>query len=64
MTTRSISDDDLCADCTHCGYQPGDSSTCAKDWPGIFDQNGYCVSCVSFIPILKWGDNIPESGTN
>ena len=44
----SISDDDLCADCVHCGYAPGDMSSCAQDWPGTQDEDGYYVTCPQF----------------
>lgn len=43
----SISDDDLCATCTHC-EQGTDSAKCARGWPGRPDADGYIVSCVWF----------------
>lgn len=43
--TKSISDDDLCARCIHCGYQPGELSTCSEGWPGATDDDGYVVTC-------------------
>jgi len=42
---KSISDDDLCATCRHCDYQPGDMSGCHQGWPGLEDQNQYVVEC-------------------
>lgn len=29
----SISDDDLCSDCYHCIYHPGEDSDCTKNSP-------------------------------
>ena len=43
--TKSISDDDLCASCLNCQYNPGENSTCAKGWPGFEDLDGYVQSC-------------------
>lgn len=62
MTARSISDDDLCSDCTHCGYQPGEQSTCAQAWPGDVaagghPREGYVIACWDFAPIAKQGEN-------
>lgn len=45
---RSISDDDLCSDCAHLGYNPGYQSFCKKDWPGKLNPDGYCVECPLF----------------
>lgn len=42
---KSISDDDLCASCVYCGYNPGELSTCDKGWPGKENQDGYVVNC-------------------
>ncbi|WET15139.1 hypothetical protein P2W49_23135 [Yersinia intermedia] len=47
---RSISDDDLCAWCSHLYYRPGETSLCRlitenNDWPACFDANGYAQSC-------------------
>lgn len=39
-TTKSISDDDLCASCRHCDYRPGDTSHCYLKWPGKADDDG------------------------
>lgn len=47
----SISDDDLCATCTYCQYNPGDKSTCIKGWPGIFNDDLYVIACNSFTRI-------------
>ena len=44
----SISDDDLCSDCSHCAYRPGELSTCNLDWPAKFNPDGYAVSCERF----------------
>ncbi|MHB1678657.1 MAG: hypothetical protein ACYCSS_14220 [Sulfuriferula sp.] len=45
---KSISDDDLCAQCRHCNYQPGEMSCCNKEWPGREDADGYVQECESF----------------
>ncbi|EOU3094431.1 hypothetical protein ACNVFB_001176 [Yersinia enterocolitica] len=47
---RSISDDDLCAWCSHLYYRPGEPSLCRliaedNDWPACFDADGYAQSC-------------------
>lgn len=47
---RSISDDDICAWCSHLHYRPGETSLCQlmfedNDWPACFDANGYAQSC-------------------
>ncbi len=42
---KSISDDDLCAGCANCHYQPGESSGCGKGWPGREDEDGYVQEC-------------------
>jgi len=44
----SISDDDLCATCSHLDYNPGGESMCGLRWPGLFDGDGYCQECPSF----------------
>ena len=49
--TRSISDDDLCGDCAHCVYQPGEESYCAMRWPGDVDADGYIRACKEFSKI-------------
>lgn len=45
---KTISDDDLCARCGHCDYQPGQESRCAKSWPGQQDEDGYVQECATF----------------
>lgn len=64
---RSISDDDQCAECTHCAYAPGDLSLCkiqAEDAdyqsPGVSNEDGYVVSCERFEQIAASGDNWVE----
>lgn len=42
---KSISDDDICSDCTYCKYAPGELSTCEMGWPGEADEDGYIQSC-------------------
>lgn len=42
---KSISDDDLCAECGHCDYQPGEMSGCKLNWPGQEDADGYVREC-------------------
>lgn len=51
---RSISDDDLCAWCTHLLYRPGELSLCQLSladsmWPACRDENGYAQSCPSLL---------------
>ncbi len=41
----TISDDDLCATCQHCRYNPGEESGCAVGWPGHQDADGYVQAC-------------------
>lgn len=47
--SRSISDDDLCADCHWLAYCPGQNSLCMRHdgstWPGTTDADGYVVAC-------------------
>lgn len=38
---KSISDDDLCSDCSNCVYRPGELSKCDRGWPGLEDGSGY-----------------------
>lgn len=45
LAPKSISDDDLCATCIHCKYMPGELSTCAIQWPGYKDTDGYVQHC-------------------
>jgi len=42
---KSISDDDICSDCSHCDYRPGNMSSCALSWPGLEDRDGYVRQC-------------------
>lgn len=42
---KSISDDDICSDCTNCCTQ-GNSSTCSEGWPGYQDDSGYVQKCM------------------
>lgn len=49
---RSISDDDLCAWCSHLLYRPGELSLCSLSipeghWPSRSDENDYAQSCPS-----------------
>lgn len=45
---RSISDDDLCSECTHCTYVAGhDSHTCMYGFPGTIDKDGYVTACAN-----------------
>ncbi|WP_407365463.1 hypothetical protein ACHOYE_02495 [Enterobacter ludwigii] len=49
---RSISDDDLCAWCSHLLYRPGALSLCSLSipeghWPSRCDEDGYAQSCPS-----------------
>ena len=54
MRQLSISDDDLCATCSFCRYDPGNMSTCAKDFPATFDKDGYARECGEYAkrPVL------------
>lgn len=44
----SISDDDLCSECYFLNYNPGDRSLCRIEWPGHFNDDGYCEHCDKF----------------
>lgn len=49
---RSISDDDLCAWCSHLLYLPGELSLCSLilpegHWLSLCDEGGYAQSCPS-----------------
>lgn len=51
-SSRSISDDDLCARCSHLLYRPGERCLCSLStiegsWPSRCDENGYAQSCPS-----------------
>lgn len=48
-SVKSISDDDLCANCCNCLYQPGGNSSCEKGWPGLQDKDGYVQECTEFL---------------
>ncbi|WP_234265230.1 hypothetical protein [Hydrogenophaga sp. NFH-34] len=56
--TKSISDDDICSDCGHCRYSPGNNSGCNKGFPGETDDDGYVVACWDFAKQEGWGQNI------
>ncbi|EDV4068386.1 hypothetical protein NB12_000176 [Salmonella enterica subsp. enterica serovar Pomona] len=50
---RSISDDDLCAWCSHLCYRPGELSLCRLfitdgTWPARSGADGYAQSCPAF----------------
>jgi hypothetical protein len=53
VTERDISDDDLCADCQNCNYNPGKKSFCKLDWPAMFNKDGYAVECPSFASVAN-----------
>ncbi|MGJ3445178.1 Uncharacterised protein [Yokenella regensburgei] len=51
---RSVSDDDLCAWCSHLLYRPGELSLCSLSlpeglWPSSCDEDGYAHSCPSYL---------------
>ena len=51
---RRISDDDLCAWCSHLLYRPGERSLCSLSlpeghWPSRCDEDGYAQSCPSLL---------------
>lgn len=48
--SKSISDDDLCGSCAVCNYNPGESSSCSRNWPGLEDADGYVQTCEEFLP--------------
>ncbi len=59
----SISDDDLCATCTHLAYCPGDNSVCKlainqSQWPAKFNDDNYSISCDSYNEEITKGSNI------
>ena len=47
---QSISDDDACATCAHCVYQPGEQSSCTKGWPATPDADDYITECAQHEP--------------
>lgn len=61
---KSISDDDLCANCKQCEYRPGEMSGCKLNWPGLEDADGYVQKCDSFKridnPEENWVDNLVD----
>jgi hypothetical protein len=66
MTVRSISDDDLCAKCRFCQYNPGLLSGCnmeSSDWPGEADEDGYIYECAEFANLLEGESNFVPAGT-
>lgn len=44
----SISDDDICATCKHCVYNPGELSFCRKNWPFTETFGDDINKCLSF----------------
>lgn len=59
---KSISDDDLCSDCLHCLYRPGEMSNCKLEWPGMEDSSGYVQECSQFVQIERTGlDDVSAS---
>lgn len=63
-SSRSISDDDLCSDCTKLAYCPGQLSLCKKvdpwlrdNWPCLWDENGYSLSCLEFERVTNKAQN-------
>ena len=55
--SRSISDDDLFAWCTHLCYRPGEVSLCLRAdadgiWPSLCDVDGYAQLCPALSLIL------------
>jgi hypothetical protein len=60
---RSISDDDHCSGCCSLVYVPGQESLCrialqTSDWPCVWDEDDYSVSCERFVPIDDEEDNV------
>lgn len=48
IAVLSISDDDVCSNCTYCKEASNDMRACQQDWPGLRNEDGYVVSCVQF----------------
>lgn len=44
---KSISDDDLCATCTHCQYASGELSNCVNHWPNRLTPD-YIEDCIDY----------------
>lgn len=61
---HSISDDDLCATCDHCDYNPGENSGCRKEadaeWPGKQDEDLYFIRCDLYENLLTKRADDPE----
>lgn len=54
----SISDNDLCATCIYCKYNPGKESDCQFDWPIGDEQMGDdIVYCPEYQKINKPKEN-------
>jgi hypothetical protein len=53
---RSISDDDLCSNCAHCLYSPGEMSGCSKGWPTTQAPSEYVTECEAFLHVPR-GEN-------
>ena len=65
MRKISISDDDLCSNCEHCKYDPGQLSSCELNFnPAIFNPDGYVIDCFDFKHIEKQGDNWVNNAVN
>ena len=58
---KSISDDDLCSDCIHCEYRPGEMSGCKYDWPGMEDADGTVQRCSELVRISSPEENWVDS---
>lgn len=56
-SVRSISDDDLCSDCAHCRYSPGEMSGCAEGWPTPQGASEYVIDCSAFARVAA-GTNL------
>jgi len=61
----SIDDDDLCADCRHLAYNPGEQSVCRlidarglAGWPCIFDDDSELVADCNLYDTCKPGENL------
>jgi hypothetical protein len=61
--SKSISDDDLCANCSNCQYRPSNESGCklapnkGDKWPAIFDDDEYAISCINHIELTEYQSN-------
>lgn len=57
---RSISDDDVCAWCSHLCYRPAESSLCrlaeGQRWPARVDADGYAHACAELRTIFALPD--------